>query len=260
MMKWPKVAIGSRLRHCKSVVTLGVKPNFHDYSPWEQKLIREAEKIYYPTMFYADLFNTMGKPTFPSYECYKYACDKIKQTAIFNLLGIPHPRTRVFYGNWQKSQILNYFSYPFIAKIPRGSARGKGVFLIRNDKELEAYNRMTNVAYIQEYLEVDRDIRVVIIKGKVILAYWRIKREGEYRCNISRGAKVSFDNVPKGAIDLALKTCKLCNLDDVGIDIFFYNNKFYVIEANVKYGTKAFKKAGIDYKRLLADMIEKDEL
>lgn len=259
MTKWPKVAIGSRLRHCKNVITLGVRPNFDDYTPWEQKLIREAEKIYYPTNFYAGLFNTMGKPTFPSYECYQYACDKIKQTAIFNLLGIPHPRTRVFYGN-QRRQILNYFSYPFIAKIPRGSSRGEGVFLITNDKELAAYNRMTKVAYIQEYLEVDRDIRVVIIKGKVILAYWRIKKCGEYRCNVSRGGTISFENVPEEAIKLALKTCNLCKLDDVGIDIFLHDGDFYVIEANIKYGTKAFKKAGIDYKRLLADMIEKDEL
>ena len=259
-MKGPKVAIGSRLSHCKEVITLGVKPNFYDYTPWEQRLIHEAEIIYYPTSFYADLFNTIGKPTFPSYECYKYACDKIKQTALFDLLGIPHPRTRIFYGDRQKREILNHFSYPFIAKIPRGSALGEGVYLIKNEDDLLAYNKITKVAYIQEYLEIDRDIRVIVIKDKVVLAYWRIKKEGEYRCNISYGAEISLDNVPKGAIELALKLCKLCNLDDVGIDMCVYNGKFYVFEINIKYGREGFKKAGIDYKELLADMLRRGEL
>lgn len=259
-MEKPKVAIGSRLSHCKGVITLGVRPNFYDYSPQEQRLIHEAEIIYYPTSFYADLFSTMGKPTFPSYDCYKYACDKIKQTALFDLLDIPHPRTRLFYGNHQKREILNYFSYPFIAKIPRGSALGEGVYLIKNHADLSDYNKITKVAYIQEYFEIDRDIRVVVIKDKVVLAYWRIKKGGEYRCNISYGAEISFDNVPEGAIELALKTCRLCNLDDVGIDMCVYNGKFYVFEANIKYGREGFKKAGIDYKKLLADMVEKGEI
>ena len=48
--------------------------------------------------------------------------DKIKQSALFDLLEVPHPRTRVFYGNRQKKTIRDYFAYPFIAKIPRGSA------------------------------------------------------------------------------------------------------------------------------------------
>ncbi|HDD44847.1 MAG TPA: RimK family alpha-L-glutamate ligase [Candidatus Desulfofervidus auxilii] len=258
--KKPKVAIGNSLAHCKQVITLGVRTNFSDYKPWEQKLIREAEKIYYPTSFYADLFKSMGKPTFPSFECYAYAMDKIKQTTLFNLLNIPHPYTRIFYGERQKKKILNYFSYPFIAKIPRASALGEGVFLIKNDKELFEYNRKTRIAYIQEYLEIEKDIRVVLINYKVVLAYWRIKKQDEYRCNIAQGAEISFDPVPEEAIELAIKTSKLCNFNNVGIDICIHNGKLYVLEANMVYGKKGFQKAGIDYKKLLAEMLEKGEI
>ncbi len=259
-MQRPKVAIGKELCRCKSVITLGVKPNFEDYTPEEQKLIREAEIIYYPTFFYAGLLRTMGKRIFPSYECYLYACDKIKQTTLFKLLDIPHPRTRIFYGPRQKRWILNYFSYPFIAKIPRGSSRGTGVFLIKNEKDLAAYNKMTHIAYIQEYLPIDRDIRVVIIKDRIVLAYWRIKKRGEFRCNLAQGATISFNAVPKPALDLALKTAKLCKLDNVGIDICFYEGRYYVLEANMKYGLKAFALARIDYEKMLAEMVEKEIL
>jgi ribosomal protein S6--L-glutamate ligase len=43
------VALGARLRGIPSIHTLGFKPVFMDYSPEEQQLILEAEKIYYPT-------------------------------------------------------------------------------------------------------------------------------------------------------------------------------------------------------------------
>ncbi len=255
-MSCPKIAIGKELSGCKNVITLGMRPNFEDYTPQEQRLIYEAETIYFPTFFYAGLFKTMGKKTFPSYECYQYACNKIKQTALFKLLQIPHPKTRTFYGDRQKRQILKYFKYPFIAKIPRGSARGKGVFLIRNESELSTYNKMTHVAYIQEYFPLERDLRVVVIKNQVILAYWKVKKRGEYRCNVARGATIVFDDIPSEAIDLALKVSQQCNLDNVGIDICFYNGRYYVLEANMKYGLKAFALAGIDYKKMLSQMIE----
>ena len=91
------IALEVRLRNCKNVITLGVRSNFSDYSPQEAELIRNADKIYYPTTFYADLFDAMGKATFPSYHTYKCVQDKIKQSALFELLKICHPRTRVFY-------------------------------------------------------------------------------------------------------------------------------------------------------------------
>jgi ribosomal protein S6--L-glutamate ligase len=92
----PIIALENRLRECPFVRALGVRPNYSDYNEAERELIDSAVKIYYPSSFYAELFDTIGKKTFPSYHTYKYAQDKIKQTALFNLAGIDHPHTRVF--------------------------------------------------------------------------------------------------------------------------------------------------------------------
>ncbi len=251
----PKVALGARLKACKNVITLGVKLNFSDYSPEEAGLIRRSGKIYDPTAFYADLFDAMGKPTFPSYHTYKFAQDKIKQTAVFQILKIPHPRTRVFYGNQSKKKIVDHFSYPFIGKIPRGSAMGRGVFLIRNASDLEAYCATASPAYIQEYLPVDRDIRVVVIGRRVVHAYWRISIPGEFRSNVSLGSSICLDSVPNEAKELALHTALACRWDDVGIDICRYRNRLFVLEANMKYGKEGFRAAGIDYPTLMEDLI-----
>lgn len=254
------IALEARLRACKNVLTLGVLPNFSDYSPEAADLIRRAEKIYYPTTFYADLFDAMHKKTFPSYHTYKCVQDKIKQTALFNLLNIPHPRTRVFYGNRQKNSITDRFTFPFIGKIPRGSAMGRGVFLIRNKDELSAYCAMTNAAYIQEYLPMERDIRVVIIGDKIVHSYWRIAPPGEYRTNVAVGATISLDPVPSPALDLALHTARTCGWDDVGIDVCMHDGRFYVLEANMKYGKAGFSAAGLDYIKLMETMIENGEI
>ncbi len=254
-----KIALGARLKGCKNVMTLGVKPDFSDYSPEERLLIKKAEKIYYPTSFYADLLDAAGKKTFPSCHTYIYAQDKIRQTALFHLLDIPHPRTKIFYGSQQR-RIPDHFSFPFVAKIPRGSAMGRGVFLIQNLPDLSAYCRLTRTAYIQEYLPLTEDIRVVVIGEKPVIAYRRIAKPGEFRSNVSLGAGLCFDSVPQPAVDLAVRTARECGWDDTGIDICEHEGSFYVLEANMKYGREGFRKAGIDYIRLMEAMIENREI
>ena len=254
------IALEARLKNCKNVRTLGVRSNFSDYSPREAELIRKAAKIYYPTTFYADLFDTIGKPTFPSYHTYKCAQDKIKQTALFELLNLPHPRTRVFYGKRQKKSILEYFAYPFIAKIPRGSALGRGVYLIHDEKELRDYLDRVSPAYIQHYLPIDRDIRVVVIGNRIVHAYWRITAPNEYRSNVAAGGRISLAAIPEKARDLALRVARACCWDDVGIDICEHQGCFYVLEANMKYGKEGFRQAGLDYEHIMESMIANEEI
>ncbi|MBF0376963.1 MAG: RimK family alpha-L-glutamate ligase [Desulfamplus sp.] len=290
----PKIALGSRFKNCRNIITLGFKPNFIDYSPEEIQLIRNADKIYYPTAFYANMFHIMGKTTFPSFTTYHFVQDKIRQTALFNLLNIPHPRTKVFYGAKQKQEILNNFSFPFIAKIPRGSSMGRGVYLINNIQELVSYlssidgslikpieeklnstldssefiksstkllsNKSSKPAYIQEYLPHKRDIRVVVIGKEVAIAYWRVANLEDFRANISCGGDISFAPIPKQALELALYTAKSCGWDDVGLDIVESRGQFLVVEANMKYGRKGFVKAGIDYNLLCEKFIEEGKI
>jgi ribosomal protein S6--L-glutamate ligase len=250
-----RVALERRLVRCPHVITLGVKPNYSDYSATERELIRQADKIYYPSAFYADLFDAIGKPTFPSYHTYKFAQDKIKQSALFSLAGIPHPHTRVFFGRRQKAAIGVHFDFPLIAKIARGSSLGRGVFLIRNSTDLEQYCDRFNPAYIQEYLPIDRDMRLVVIGRKVVHAYWRISGPGEFRTNVGAGGTIDLSPIPDAARGLALQTASAGGWDDVGIDICLHNGQFYVLEVNMKYGREGFRTAGLDYHELLEQLI-----
>ena len=78
--------------------------------------------------------------------------------------------------------------------------------------------------------------------------------------NIGIGGSVLLDPVPDPALDLALHTAHSCGWTDVGIDICFHGGRFYVLEANMKYGKEGFRQAGIDYTRLMERLIDKGEI
>jgi ribosomal protein S6--L-glutamate ligase len=221
------IALGDRLRGVPEVMTLGVKPNFHDYSPHERALILQAPLILYPSLNYAQFFTTMGKRIFPSLETYLYADEKIKQTTLFSMLNIPHPRTKIYYH-------LHH--------------------------ALEKYLQLTRVAYIQEYLSHDKDLRVILINHEPILAYWRISPPGSFKTNIFQGGSFSFENIPSEAIEMAQDFSRKCKFNDVGLDFMQHSNKWYLIEANVKYGRKGLRMRGMDLKEIMRQKLLSGEL
>jgi ribosomal protein S6--L-glutamate ligase len=255
----PYVALGSRLKGVSEVITLGVKPNFHDYTPDERKLIERAPLILYPTLNYAQFFTTMGKPIFPSLETYLYADEKIKQTTLYYMTGIPHPRTRIYY-HLHHGDIVKDFNYPFVAKLPRASAKGRGVFLIEDRESLEAYLRLTHVAYIQEYLPHKRDLRVVLINYRPLLAYWRERPRDSFKTNLYQGGSIHFDHIPPEVVELAEVCTRKCKFNDVGLDFIRGQGRWYLIEANMKYGRKGLKMNDMDLKVILRKKLLSGEL
>lgn len=256
----PRVALGSQLRDCPSLITLGVCPNLSDYPDWKLELIQRSAKIYFPTSLYAEMFVAMGKEIFPGIQTYGFVGDKIRQTLFFQLRGLSTPRTRFYYGPRQQVNITRDFSFPFVAKTPRFSSRGLGVKLIRSKGQLDDYLKDNHPAYIQEYLPGCRDYRIVIAGGKVIHSYQRIARGDEFRANASLGAELFFGDIPVEALELALEASRLCGFNYAGMDVCESAGKYYLLEANMKFGTMGFKEAGLDLKAILCRLLENDEI
>jgi ribosomal protein S6--L-glutamate ligase len=255
MINGPRITFSHRFKECPDIMVLPARPNFSDYSIKEREFIRSAARVYYPTHLYVDLFITMGKSIFPSRETYVYSGDKIKQTALFQFLGIAHPRTRIYFGK-QKKRIRTDFPFPFIAKIPRGSSMGRGVFLIHNEEELEKYLQKTAVAYIQEYLDLVRDLRVILINHQVILSYWKIAPLGEFRNNLAQGATIEFSQIPPEALAFAQEVTQRCNFEDVGLDLCHTEKEgWMILEANMNYGLQGLTEKGFSIRQVLRDLV-----
>jgi ribosomal protein S6--L-glutamate ligase len=253
------VALGSRLLGVPEVVTLGVKPNFFDYTEEEREWIVGSNIVLYPSNNYAEFLVTMDRAIFPSLETCLYSDEKIKQTTLFNMIGIPHPRTRVYY-HLHHGDILKEWDFPFIGKLPRASAQGRGVFRIENKDQLARYLSLSDVAYVQEYIPHERDLRVVLINYQVLLPYWRERKADTFKTNVFQGGMIHFDDIPAEAVDLAKEAARECRFNDVGLDLIRHHKKWYVIEANMKYGRKALIMKGLNLKEILRQKLLSNEL
>ena len=253
------IALGSRLKGIPEVMTLGVKPNFFDYSAHERSLIISSDIVLYPTLNYAQFLTTMNKRIFPSLETYIYSDEKIKQTTLFNMLNIPHPRTRIYY-RLHHEDILKDFHFPFVAKLPRRSSQGRGIFKISNRNELKEYLSLTNVAYIQEFIPHKRDLRVILINYRPILSYWRETPRETFKTNVFQGGIINFDNIPEKGVSAAIEFAEKCKFNDVGLDMINHNGEWYLIEANMNYGRKGLRLKGIDRKSIYREMLISGEI
>lgn len=250
-----RISLGYRPKGCRNVKIIGVKANLSDYSRQDRKLIESSDTILYPTRLYARQLTDAGKKVFPSARDYYYAGDKIKQTILFDLVGLPTPRTKVFYGR-KADEAEAWFGYPFVAKIPRGVGEGRGVFLIRSKEEFRECRARSRVAYIQEYLPLDRDLRVVVTAGRLVSAYWRIIPDGGFLANVRQGGRIDLNYIPEEGVRFAVKAAGICGFDDVGMDVCFHNGRWLLLEANMRYGALGLKKAGIKMNEILDRLIE----
>lgn len=254
-----KISLGKRLRSNSSFCCVGTFPNWEDYPAATKEVLRGAKEVYYPSSVHEDLFLSLGKRVFPS-NFYRLMGNKIRQSALFQLLGVPHPRTRLYYGRGRLARILKDFDFPFVAKTPVGSSQGSGVWLLQTEDELAAYLKNHQPAYIQEYLPIDRDLRVVLVAGQVVHSYWRIQEPGNFRNNVAQGAHISYLDIPDSALEFATDVARRCNFGEVGLDICLFEQKYYVIEANMVYGLEGFRQAELDIHEILADLDTKGSL
>lgn len=250
------ISLGKRLRK-SSIPCVGICPNWCDFPEEVKRALMTAATICYPGPVYEEVFQAAGKSIFPK-NYYHFLGNKIAQTNLFQLLEIPHPRTGIYYGRNQSERICNDFRFPFVGKTPVGSSRGEGVFLIRDPGDLLKYLDNHNPAYVQEYFPIDRDLRVVVITGKVIHAYWRVHRKGDFRNNVAQGGAISFDGIPAEALEFGRKVAAECGFDEVGLDICEYGGKYYVLEANMVFGLEGFRKKGMDIYGIIAGLFDAD--
>lgn len=249
-----RVSLGKRLR-AGSVPRLGINPNWCGYTEEERRQIAGAGKVFYPGPVFEQIIRASGSEVFPC-NYYYFMGNKIAQTELFQLLEIPHPRTLIYYGRKRLRKIVEDFAFPFIAKTPIHSSQGLGVFLINNENDLAGYLEKHNPAYIQDFLPLNRDLRVVLIGGRVVHAYWRIHCPDDFRNNVSRGGRVSFEDIPQSALDFAGSVALRCRFDEVGLDICEHQDSYLVLEANMAYGLKGFRQKGMDIRKIIGELAD----
>ena len=255
-----RVAIGEQLKSCPQVVTLGARCQIGDYPEKELELLRTADIIFFPTSRFVDLFATLGKVTFPTINCYRLRGERLKQAALLRMLNVPYPRTRVYFGHKQKQKILEEFAFPLIAKMPRGSAVGKGVFIIEDSDKLERYNRKVNPAYIQEHVQPKIELRAVVINYDRVFGSYRRVVGGDFRGKPVHAGAWQTKDMPGEAINLGKQIAQQGSLSHVTVEMIFNGSQFQVVELNFHHDEPGALDCGQKGLKAVVEMIERGEL
>jgi gamma-F420-2:alpha-L-glutamate ligase len=88
-----------------------------------------------------------------------------------------------------------------------------------------------------------RDLRILVVEGKVIAGMQRIAKAGDFKANFSQGGMVENFTVDKEAAKIAIETAKALNIQVAGIDLLFTEDGYTICEANTFPGFKGLEKA-----------------
>ena len=98
---------------------------------------------------------------------------------------------------------------------------------------------------VQEYIEFSegRDLRVIVVGGRVVGAMQRTSVDGSFKANISRGGVGSQFEMNEELEMLSIQVAKTLDLDIAGVDLLFHNDGYKICEANSAPGFQGFEAA-----------------
>ncbi|MCM0613951.1 hypothetical protein KFJ24_15800 [Marinobacter sediminum] len=211
-----------------------------DHFMKHKELLKDADWVLFPEYWQLNaLVHGLKCRVFPSIASYRIGHDKVEMTRAFQTIAPEHtPWTMIeANGEQEREMIWDAMSYPFVAKLPKASM-GEGVWLIETREDWRRYCEITDVLYAQEYLPINRDVRVVVIGDRVLTAYWRTQADQGFYNNIAQGGRIDTSPVPAAATDLALRLAKELGVDHAGFDIVLVEGYPYVLEFNRLFGNQ----------------------
>ncbi|MCE2596333.1 hypothetical protein K6Y31_16145 [Motilimonas cestriensis] len=149
--------------------------------------------------------------------------------------NLPVPATDIFYVPERAEQFLKTTQYPKIIKRSFGPSNYGGYFVHKVDSYDEASKLLNKrkyyPVYVQDFVPMEADIRVMLIGHKPVCAFWRRPPEGEWLTNTSQGGSMDYQNVPKSVLNLAVKASKAAKAEYWACDIALgKNGKIYILE------------------------------
>ncbi len=241
--------------------TLKMKDVVHvkaDYYLKEKESLWSADWLLFPEYWQVNsLVYGMKKRIFPSISTYHLGHDKIEMTRVLSQVAPAHiPYTEIKANTENNIEyIMEVFDYPFVAKDVR-SSMGNGVYLIECRKDFLDYCCRAEVLYVQEYLPIDRDMRLVYVGDRVIAGYWRVAGEHSFKNNVAQGGSVLYDEIPIEAIKLVERIAKELDIDHAGFDVAYVDGYYYIFEFNVMFGTSGLLSQNIDYMGAIKSYLE----
>lgn len=192
----------------------------------------------------------LGVKVFNKASTIETVADKLHTHQVLAENGMPTPATMLAKFPVDIDLIERTIGFPVVVKTLLGS-NGSGVFLIENASAFHDLMELIgetnpNIQLIfQKFVahSKGRDLRLFVVDGEVIAAMERKARDGGFKANYSAGGSVKAFMPDEAAIDLAVRTAKVLDIQVAGIDLLFTDNGYTICEANTFPGFKGLEQA-----------------
>ena len=141
---------------------------------------------------------------------------------------------------------------PAIVKLQQGT-QGIGTMIAETPQAvhslLETFWAMGQDIVLQEYVRESkgRDIRAIVVGGRVVASMRRVAKPGEFRSNLHRGGKGDRIALPQGYRKVAIHAAKAMGLEVAGVDMLEGKSGPKILEINSSPGLEGIERAsGID--------------
>jgi gamma-F420-2:alpha-L-glutamate ligase len=207
-----------------------------DRSYFSLSIIRQLERL--------------GVKIFNTASTIEMVADKLHTHQVLAENGLPTPATMLAKFPVDIDLIERTIGFPVVVKTLLGS-NGSGVFLIENADAFHDLMELIgetnpNIQIIfQQFVahSKGRDIRVFVVDGEVVASMERRARDGGFKANYSTGGTVTEFVADQAAIDMAVMTAKILDIQVAGIDLLFTAEGYTICEANTFPGFKGLEEA-----------------
>lgn len=189
--------------------------------------------------------------------------DKLRATQILAKHGVGIPKTAFANHPTDIDNLIKQVGgTPLIVKLLEGT-QGLGVVLAETRKAaksvIEAFYGLSANILVQEFIQEANgaDIRAIVVGNKVVAAYKRQGKEGEFRSNIHRGGTGIPIRLKKSEKEMAIKAAKALGLNIAGVDMLQSARGPLILEVNSSPGLGGIESTtGIDVASEIIKYIE----
>ena len=245
------------------------KPQLHYRSKDIQRYDAIIPRIGASITFYGTAvvrhFEQMGIYTLNSSQAIRVSRDKLRASQILSRHNIGTPTT-AFVRDRESviPAIEKVGGAPVIIKLLEGT-QGVGVILADTVKTAQAIvetlqSTKQNVL-IQKFVAESkgRDIRCLVVGGKVVAAMRRTAIGDEFRSNVHRGGRVEVVQLDAQYEQTAILAAQILGLNVAGVDVLEGKDGPQVMEVNSSPGFEGIEKAtGIDVAGAVIEHIEEE--
>lgn len=181
----------------------------------------------------------------PSFDEVKWWENKAYMHTRFKELGIKEPHSKIIDTDKISLEGYKEFAFPFLIKEIH-SAGSLGVHKINNHEDVKRVvdkiktEKLNDQIIFQKLLKMDRDLRVIVVGREIVLYYWRINKNKEWKpTSTTHGSDVDFDFFPEMWREHIINLLQKTGLRTGAFDLVWENNDYsmmpFVLEVSPSY-------------------------